>query len=278
MPYETYTCSPQNFLKSARLPVRVLESEADAMEEIAQNMFRLICRGAQSGRTVLICPVGPVDQYPLLADKINRARISLSHVWFINMDEYLDENGRPTSDTVLSFHHAMQTQFYSRLLPELRPPANQCLFPDPADPSAADRLLDSLGQADGVYTGVGINGHIAFNEPPEPDSDLPDSEFIRLGTRVLPISEATRVNNGGRKLHGALDIFPRQCITLGMKQLLASREIKIYLYCDWQWGVMRRIALEPPSRSCPASFLQMHPNAEMVITRPLLEVSPLCGR
>ena len=266
----TYTCSPEEFLKNARLPVRIMENEAAMMEEIAQIMFDTIAQ-KKEGPLVIICPVGPVAQYPILAEKINAAKLDLSDVWFINMDEYLDENDQNTTDTNLSFHHSMEVNFYGRLLPELRPPVEHCLFPDPNDPKAVDDLIESLGGPELSLTGVGINGHIAFNEAAEPDEDITDEEFAALPTRVRDIAMYTIVNNGSRKIHGALDIFPRRCVTLGMKQLLSCRKLKVYLYCDWQWGVMRKLSLEEPSRFCPASFLQNHPDAEMVISRELYE-------
>ena len=68
---ETYTCTPEEFLKNARLPVRVMETEADMMEEIAQLMFEAIVAKPNNGKTVIICPVGPIAQYPILAEKIN---------------------------------------------------------------------------------------------------------------------------------------------------------------------------------------------------------------
>ena len=266
---ETYTCTPEEFLANARLPVRVMETEADMMEEIAQLMFDAIVAKPNNGKTVIICPVGPIAQYPILAQKINDANQDLSHVWFINMDEYLDENDQNVQDKNLSFHHSMEVNFYGRLLPHLRPAADRCLFPDPNDPAAIDRLLEDLGGADISLTGVGINGHIAFNEAAEPGDDITDEEFAALPTRVMDIAPATIINNGSRKIRGALDVFPKRCITLGMKQLLACRKLKVYLYCDWQWGVARKLSLEEPSRFCPASFLQNHPDAEMVISRDL---------
>ena len=42
-------------------------------------------------KTVFICPVGPVGQYPYFVDMVNEQNISLKNVWFINMDEYLDD-------------------------------------------------------------------------------------------------------------------------------------------------------------------------------------------
>ena len=85
----------------------------------------------------------------------------------------------------------------------------------------------------------------------------------------MNISRETIVNNGAHKIRGALDIFPKRCITLGVKQLMKAKVLKVYLYCDWQWGIARKIALEEASRFMPASFLQLHENAEMVITEDL---------
>lgn len=39
-------------------------------------------------KTVFICPVGPVGQYPYFVDMVNEQNISLKNVWFINMSEY----------------------------------------------------------------------------------------------------------------------------------------------------------------------------------------------
>ena len=134
-----------------------------------------------------------------------------------------------------------------------------------------DALFETLGQVDLCLTGVGINGHIAFNEPPKVTDPISDREYKNCGTRCADIAAETIVNNGANKLHGALDIFPKRCITLGMKQLLKAKTLKVYLYCNWQWGIMRKMALEAESRFMPVSFLQTHPNAEMVITESLYE-------
>ena len=85
------------------------------------------------------------------------------------------------------------------------------------------------------------------------------------------IAKETIVNNGANKLRGALDIFPKRCVTLGMKQLLSAKVLKVYLYCNWQWGIARKISLEEASRFMPVSFLQGHENSEMVVTRDMYE-------
>ena len=99
--------------------------------------------------------------------------------------------------------------------------------------------------------------------------DITDEEFGKIGTRCMNIATETVVNNGANKLRGALDIFPKRCITLGMKQLLSAKKFKVYLYCAWQWGIMRKITLAPYSKSAPASYLQLHNDAEVVVTEEL---------
>ena len=158
--------------------LKSVPTEYDVYFDMALTMLEEIVKRNEKGeKTVMIVPVGPTQQYPILAEKINAAKQDLSHVWFINMDEYLDENDQNVDDKNLSFHHSMEVNFYGRLLPHLRPAADRCLFPDPNDPAAIDQLLEDLGGADISLTGVGINGHIAFNEAAEPGDDITDEEF-----------------------------------------------------------------------------------------------------
>ena len=269
----TYYCSSEEFVKNSKIPVRVMETEPDMMEEIAELMAATIEENNAKGeKTVIICPVGPIGQYPIFAKKVNDRNIDLKNCWFINMDEYLvgDDETIPYENP-LSFKATMDRVLYSQIKAELLMPETQRLFPQPKKEAEIDELFETLGKVDLCLTGVGINGHIAFNEPPKATDAITDEEYKNCGTRCADIATETIVNNGANKLRGALDIFPKRCITLGMKQLLKARVLKVYLYCNWQWGIMRKMALEEESRFMPVSFLQTHPNAEMVITQSLYE-------
>ena len=269
----TYYCSSEDFVKNSKIPVRVMQTEADMMEEIAELMASVIEKNNAKGeKTVIICPVGPIGQYPIFAKKVNERNISLKNCWFINMDEYLvgDDETIPYENP-LSFKATMDRVLYSQVKEELLMPTSQRLFPEPKKEAEIDALFEKLGKVDLCLTGVGINGHIAFNEPPKATDAITDEEYKNCGTRCADIATETVVNNGANKLRGALDIFPKRCITLGMKQLLKARVLKVYLYCNWQWGIMRKMALEEESRFMPVSFLQNHPNAEMVITQSLYD-------
>ena len=268
----TYTCSSEEFMQNKRMPVRIMETEQSMYEEIAQIMLDTIKeKNAKGEKTLIICPVGPIMQYPVFAKKVNEEKVSLKNVWFVNMDEYLDENEELIDrSSILSFRSTMDRLCYSQIDPELVMPENQRLFPVPGKEAEIDALIEEMG-ADLCLTGVGINGHISFNEPPEADDPITDEGYENISTRCLDISRETITNNGANKICGALDVFPKRCVTLGMKQLLSAKKFKIYLYCNWQWGIMRKVALEAPTRTAPATFLQNHPDAEMVITRDLYE-------
>lgn len=263
---DIYKCTPEYLIKNAKLPLRVMESEEAMYDEMAEIMADTVKKNGEK-RTVIICPVGPTGQYPKFAEIVNRERISLKNSVFINMDEYLGDDGKAIDyDNVLSFHKIMDEMLYSRIDKGLLMPEDQRLFPEPGHEEEIDRFIDET-EVDLCLTGVGINGHIAFNEPPE--DGITDSEYKCIGTRCLDISKETVTNNGANKLKGALDIFPKRCITLGMRALLKAKCFKVYLYCPWQWGIMRKAALTSENKSMPVSFLQSHPNSEMVVTKAL---------
>lgn len=269
-----YSCSGDEFIKNSKIPVRVMETQDLMHREIASIMLDVIKKNnALNKKTTIICPVGPIGQYPYFAQMVNDERVSLKDVTFINMDEYVDEDGKLIDkESKLSFVKTMNDLLYSKIDPELVMPKSQRIFPEPGKEKQLDEFILSR-EIDCCLTGVGINGHIAFNEPPSIDEDITDEQFNHIGTRVLNVSRETVAVNGQVKVRGALDIFPKRCITLGMEQLLSAKVFKVYLYCDWQWGIMRKIGLGEVTRFAPASFLQKHANAEMVITKALKDAS-----
>ncbi len=263
---DIYKLSPEEMKKNAKIPLRIMENEEAMYEEIAEIMASIIEK-AHGEKVVMIVPVGPIGQYPIFAEKVNSRRLSLRNCTFINMDEYLNDDDTVISyDSPLSFRGIMDKMLYSRIAPELVMPVEQRIFPEPGKEAEIDALIESFEKIDCCLTGVGINGHLAFNEPPEANEAITDDEYRELGTRCLDISRETIVNNGATKVRGALDIFPRRCITLGLKQLMRAEVFKVYLYCNWQWGIMRKGLLHEPTRFAPVTYLQSHRGSEMVVT------------
>jgi glucosamine-6-phosphate deaminase len=139
---------------------------------------------------------------------------------------------------------------------------DQIYFPDPADPDAYDRRLADLGGADICFAGVGINGHLAFNEPPPEEQ----GDFFNLGTRIVHLSRETITINSNTALGGAWEQIPKQAITVGMKQILASKSLRIFLNRPWQRAVVRKLLYGPVTSTFPASSAQQHADARITMT------------
>jgi len=240
---------------------KTVEKEADVYFDMALAMLEeIMTHNAKGEKTVMIVPVGPTDQYPILAQLVNRLNVSLKNVHFFNMDEYmLSETEAVGPDDPLSFYGRMKREFYDRVRQDLVMPECQRHFPAPGKEAEFDRLIESLGGVDACFGGLGINGHVAFNEPPEPDAPMTADAFAALGTRVLPISRETKTINAYGYNRGDLQGMPQWCVTVGMKQILSARKAYIALNRPWQHGPLRHALLDPETASLPASLLRRCP-------------------
>ncbi|WP_262315669.1 glucosamine-6-phosphate isomerase [Lacticaseibacillus parakribbianus] len=247
-----YRYSVEELKRRARLPLTVVPAAADVYA--ANN--------AKNRPSVIITPVGPLGQYPIFVARANAERLDLRHTWFVNMDEYVVAGRWIAGDSSWSFHRFMQANLYDRLDPALAPPVTQRVFPDPQDPAASDRLLAKLGHADLVIGGIGLSGHIAFNEP---QPGLSVAAFAALPTRVVDLTPATRIASAIGDTHGALALVPTQAVTLGMRELLAADRIVLGCFRDWHRGVVRQAVGAAPTAAFPVTLVQTHPNAELIV-------------
>jgi glucosamine-6-phosphate deaminase len=244
---------------------KTVSSEWDVYFDMALTMLDEIMKNNAIGkRTVMIVPVGPTNQYPILARLVNQLRVSLHNVWFFNMDEYMISPDKCIDfDDKMSFHKRMQDEFYSRVDADLIMPPEQRNFPMPGKEREYDELIESLGGVDLCLGGLGINGHIAFNEPPEKNEMISNEEYANLGTRVLPISRETQTINAYGYQRGDLRGMPEWCITVGMKPILSAKKIYIALNRDWQHGIVKHVLFDKPQATIPATLLQLANDVEI---------------
>lgn len=248
-----------------KLPVIVMEDNAEVFHSMAVEMVDEIRKHNENGeKTVFICPVGPVGQYPYFVDMVNEQNISLKNVWFINMDEYLtDDKEWIDKEDKLSFRGFMDRTVYTKIKPELVMPEEQRIFPDPKNLTHIQDMIEKLGGVDICFGGIGINGHVAFNEAS--DTMTPD-EFLAQHTRVLEISKETRAVNSIGDLNGALDDMPHYCITIGINEIAHARKIRLGCFRDWHRSVVRHAAYGEKTAHFPVSLLQDHPDINIKFT------------
>jgi glucosamine-6-phosphate deaminase len=241
--------------------VIVLTEPADVYKAFAEDLAREIRAANEGGRPLkLILPIGPIAQYPILAGICNREKISLKNVYISLMDEYLDWQGRPVPlENPLSFE-AVFEDFIAQLDGELRPSRSQWVVPDPFDIERVQKFFDSKGGVDICYGGVGVHGHIAFNEPPiSRYGKISLAEFSASKTRVVILAPETFVINALRAKGGDFKDFPTMAVTIGMELILSSKKIR--LYCDGgtrQQEAIYRFENGEVDVSYPVSILRQH--------------------
>lgn len=265
MHHNYYYYNKEELLKDPKLPLIVRENNETVFQAMAEEMLNEIKQNNKKGeKTVFICPVGPVGQYPYFVDMVNGEEVSLKNVWFINMDEYLtDDKQWIPKEHRLSFRGFMDRKVYSKINKELVMPEAQRIFPDPENLAYIPELIERLGGVDICFGGIGINGHVAFNEASE---ELSPEEFLNLRTRVLEIAKETRAVNSIGDLNGALDDMPNYCVTIGMNEISKARKIRLGCFRDWHRAVVRHVAYGEKSAHFPVSLLQGHPDINIQLT------------
>lgn len=264
--HEYYTYTKEELLnKGAKLSVIVMEDNAAVFQSMAEEMAEEIKKNnAEGKKTVFICPVGPVGQYPYFVEMVNQEKISLKNVWFINMDEYLDDDKKWVPEThPLSFRGFMNRTVYSKIAPELVMPEEQRVFPDPENVEYIPQLIEKLGGVDICFGGIGINGHVAFNEA---DASLSNEEFLAQKTRVLDITKETRTANAIGDFNGALEDMPKYCVTIGIYEIAHARKIRLGCFRNWHRAVVRRTAYGEATSDFPVSLLTNHQDINLKIT------------
>jgi glucosamine-6-phosphate deaminase len=228
-------------------------------KRITEDMVSFIkARNAKGEKTSFILPVGPVGQYPLFLEAVNRQKISLKNCHFFYMDENADNSGYAlTTEHPLSFQREMRKLWLDKIEPELAIPEDQLFFPGEKNIHMLAEKIEKIGGIDICFGGIGIHGHIAFNEP-EPEVKNSDPRLVYLNDFTTTIN-AIRARVGGN-----LEGFPRKAYTLGMKQILGSRQIRLAcrngIALDWANTVLRLTLFGRPGDDYPCTYINQHPD------------------
>ncbi|MFM7649026.1 MAG: glucosamine-6-phosphate deaminase [Cyanobium sp.] len=178
-----------------------------------------------------------------------------------NLDEYV---GLGAADPG-SFHAAM----HRHLLEPLQLPPSRLRLPEglAVDPHAeAERYGAALGAAGGIglqLLGLGLNGHVGFNEPPA---------AAESRCHCLHLSAATRRQNAA-VFGGDPAAVPARAITLGLAEILAARRILLVVTGAAKAPVLRALLRQRATAELPASWLQGHPQVEVIADRAALALA-----
>ncbi len=251
-----------------RIPVRVVENEGMG-ELMARELVDAIAAVALEGRTFrAIIPCGPSGWYEPFARIVNTERVSLSHVEVFHMDECLDWEGRelPRSHPY-SFRGVMEEAFYGPIDPALAIPEPQRHWLSPDTVVEVERAIDAA-PIDLVYGGWGQDGHVAYNQARRnPYSELSVNALRDSTVRIQDNNPDTIIALAQRVLGGAYQFVPPMSVTLGMRQILGARRIRLFSDTgEWKQTALRVGLFSEPDVEYPITLLQGHPDVLLTAT------------
>ena len=193
----------------------------------------------------------PLGLYAELARLNTAGEISFKGVTSFNLDEYVGLD--PTHPQ--SYRYFMEHNLFEHIDIDLAATHVPSGLDTSADALAGyDKAIAQAGGLDLQLLGIGINGHIGFNEPGTPLESL---------THVVELTESTREAN--KRFFGSIDEVPTHAATMGIKTVMNARGIMLIATGENKADAIAATVNGPVTAEVPASVLQLHPNVELYL-------------
>ncbi len=226
---------------------------ADAATAAVARRMAAAVRRAPS--LVLGLPTGqtPVHLYARLAARAAAGELDLSHIRTFNLDEFLGV----TRDDPGSYRAFMGRHFFGPArVPRARTHVLDGRARDPeAECERFEAAIAAAGGIDLLLVGLGLNGHVGFNEP---------GPQLVANTHRVKLAPPTRRANAAL-FGGDPRKVPREALSMGIGTILRARRLIMLATGASKARVVRRLVEGPVTTWLPASFLQLHPNAEVIL-------------
>ncbi|MDO5528539.1 MAG: glucosamine-6-phosphate deaminase [Paracoccus sp. (in: a-proteobacteria)] len=244
------------------MKVLILDSEADAIDRAAEIIAETLREkpdavlGLATGGTM-------IPLYEALRAR-HEDGLSFAKARSFNLDEYIGL----APDHPASYHRYMREALFDHIdIDPARAHLPRGDAPDAAaEAEAYEALITDAGGIDLQLLGLGRNGHIGFNEP---------TSSLTSRTRVKTLTESTRKANRGYFDDEAQ--VPRFAITMGVGTITEARHCLLIATGAAKAAAAAAMIEGPISAACPASILQMHRRATIVLDRDAASELKLSG-
>jgi glucosamine-6-phosphate deaminase len=224
----------------------VIVKDGEAASALAADGI-VQCIGAKAGAAVLGLATGstPKGLYQELINRYRRKEVSFARSKFFALDEYVGLSAEHPA----SYHHYIREHFSSHI------DAVEAHVEVPRGFAAdlkgeAERYETAIRDAGGIdiqILGIGMDGHIGFNEP---------SSSLSSRTRLKTLSERTVNENAPHFPKGTP--VPEHVLTMGIGTILDARTIYLLAFGEKKASIIARAVEGPVTAMIPASALQLH--------------------
>lgn len=212
-------------------------------------------------RSVLGLATGssPLGLYAELIKMYEAGDLDFSDVRTVNLDEYRGL----TPDNDQSYAYFMRENLFRHINIDL----DNTNVPDGTEPDAGkecaryDAVIESMGGVDIQLLGIGLTGHIGFNEP---------AEVFSKGTNCVDLDPKTIESNA--RFFASIDDVPKQAYTMGIQSIMRSKKILLIANGEGKADILYRACCGPITPAVPASVLQLHPDVVVVADEAALRI------
>lgn len=196
----------------------------------------------------------PVGTYKELIKKNQNGDIDFSSVKSINLDEYIGLDG----DNDQSYRYFMNDNLFNHINIDK---ANTFVPSGIAEDiekecDAYDNIIASFGGIDLQLLGIGLDGHIGFNEP--------DDCFTKA-THKVSLDESTIEANA--RFFASKDLVPRAAVTMGMGGIMGAKRVLLVANGENKKEILEKAFFGPITPEVPASILQLHSDVTVIYSK-----------
>ena len=193
----------------------------------------------------------PLGTYKQLIEWYEKGDIDFSKVTSVNLDEYVGHDG--TNDQ--SYRYFMNKNFFEHINIDISNTfvPNGCAVDLAGEGKRYDEHIAELGGIDLQLLGIGLDGHIGFNEP--------DKNFVK-STHVVDLHESTIKANS--RFFANEDEVPERAITMGMVSIMQAKKILLIASGKEKRDILEKAFYGPITPEIPASILQLHPDITVI--------------
>ncbi len=235
----------------ADVQIIIVDTPEDVGRTAASRIARIV-RDRPEAVLGVATGSSPLGTYAELARAVERGDLDCSGASAFALDEYV---GLPSEhpESYRSVVDATVTRPLGMLAENVHVPDGSG---DDVVAACGDyeQLIAEVGPIDLQLLGIGVNGHVGFNEP---------TSSFGSRTRIKTLTTATREANA--RFFGRLDDVPQHCITQGLGTILDARELLLVAFGAEKATAVAAAVEGPLSSLCPASALQLHPAASVVV-------------
>jgi glucosamine-6-phosphate deaminase len=130
---------------------------------------------------------------------------------------------------------------------------NGCADDLVAEGLAYDKMIEDLGGIDIQLLGIGLDGHIGFNEP---------DEFFTKETHVVKLDESTIEANS--RFFASKDDVPKEAITMGMYSIMQAKKVLLIANGKSKKDILEKAFFGKITPELPASILQLHNDVTVI--------------